>query len=146
MIIAPERSSVELSPQWRRLFAVIGVLGMALLVSSRQLEPDPRGFGTHEQLRIAPCYFRERVGDVCPLCGSTTAWAYATRGDLLAAVNANLAATLLCVAVGIGSLWAMAVATIGRLRFQPTCRWLLVVMTAWLAVAVLDWLRKLTAD
>ncbi len=114
-----------------------------LLVSARRLEPDPRGFGTHEQLGLTPCYFQELTGKVCPLCGGTTAWVHVLRGELAQAVRSNLAATLLCVGAVIGSLWLMWVAAHGRRpRRVPTSRVVLAVASVWLAVAVCDWLRK----
>ena len=61
------------SRQHRWMLAVLGSLGLTLLVTARNLEPDPRGFGTHEQLGLTPCYFQELTGHVCLLCGGTTA-------------------------------------------------------------------------
>jgi len=86
----------------RLMFAVAGILGLTLLVTARNLEPDPRGFGTHEQLGLTPCTFHELTGHVCPLCGGTTAWTQLLRGELIKATNANLGGMLLCVAVVIG--------------------------------------------
>ncbi len=128
----------------RLMLAVAGTLGLTLLVMARNLEPDPRGFGTHEQLGLTPCTFQELTGHVCPMCGGTTAWAHLLRGELMQASIANLGGMLLCVAVVIGSPWMLLVAMWGRWPIvQPTLRPLLVLASAWLAVVVLDWLRRL---
>lgn len=114
-----------------------------LLVAARSLEPDARGFGTHEQFGLKPCYFQKLTGKVCPLCGGTTAWAHALRGEVTQAANANFAAMLLCAGVAIGSLQAIWIVIRGqRPQHQITSRLLLLLASAWLAVAVFDWLRK----
>ena len=133
----------RLSWQLRLLIAAVGALGLTSMVIARSLEPDPRGFGTHEQLGLTPCYFNEITGKVCPLCGGTTAWAYVLRGEILQAASANLAAMLLCVVVATGSLRMLWVAIRGSWGAKPLAwRVMLVVASAWLAVAVCDWLRK----
>lgn len=132
------------SMQHRWMLAVVGIMGLTVLVMARDLEPDPRGFGTHEQLGLTPCTFQELTGHVCPLCGGTTAWTYLLRGDLMQAATANLGGMLLCVVVVIGAPWMLLVAMWGRWPMvQPTLRHLLVLASAWLAVVVLDWLRRL---
>jgi len=127
----------------RLVLVAVGVVGIALLMMARKLEPDPRGFGTHEQLGLTPCYFQEWTGHVCPTCGCTTAWAHALRGEFARAVRANLGGTLLCVVVGVGSPWLLLAASWGRWPvWHPTVRLLLVISFVWLAVVVLDWLRR----
>lgn len=120
------------------------MVGLTLLATARNLQPDPRGYGTHEQLGLIPCYFHELTKHVCPLCGGTTAWSHALRGQWQLAARANLGAALLCVAAVIGSPWLLLVAARGRwLLGQPTTRALLLLASVWLAVVVLDWLRRL---
>src|SRR5207247_577108 len=56
-----------------RLMFVAAALGMtALLGVARLVEPDLRGYGTHEQLGLPPCTFRLLTGIACPSCGMTT--------------------------------------------------------------------------
>ena len=43
-----------------------------MLLFGLWLEPDPRGFGTHEQLGLPPCGLRTFFGRPCPACGITT--------------------------------------------------------------------------
>lgn len=123
----------------------VGMVGIALLFAARQLEPDPRGYGTHEQLGLTPCYFQELTGHVCPTCGCTTAWAHALRGELSQAAQVNLGGMLLCVVVVIGAPWLLVSAVLGQwLISSPAIRPMLIVGSVWLAVVVLDWLRRIT--
>ena len=136
--------SIVRRPRSRLLLALAGILGLTLLATARNLDPDPRGFGTHEQLGLTPCYFQELTGHVCPMCGGTTAWAYLLRGEVMQASIANLGAMLLGVVVVISAPWMLLVAMWGRWPIaQPTLRHLLVLASAWSAVVVLDWLRRL---
>ncbi len=136
-------SADRLSPAGRLVLVALGAVGIALLLMARNLEPDPRGFGTHEQLGLTPCYFQESTGHVCPTCGCTTAWAHALRAEFSQAVRTNLGGTLLCVAVVIGSPWLLLTAAWGRWSFRrPTVQFLLASSLAWLGVVVLDWLQR----
>jgi hypothetical protein len=133
----------SLSPQGRVLLAALGLAAFALMATARTLNPDPRGFGTHEQLGLAPCWFTAVTGWPCPTCGMTTAWALAMRGNVLAACSANAGGAVLFVMMTLAALWAWASALAGRLIGRNWPRWFLWMGTAWLAVAVLDWARRL---
>ncbi|MCG8450556.1 MAG: DUF2752 domain-containing protein [Pirellulales bacterium] len=127
----------------RILLAAVAAGGLLLLMAARYLEPDPRGFGTHEQLGLTPCYFRQSTGHICPTCGMTTAWAHALRGDIGRAASTNLGGALLCLLVLWGAPWLMISTIMGRpwgVKLAPKV--LLVIATAWLAVTLLDWLRR----
>lgn len=56
--------------------AIVGVVTLSLLV-----EPDPRGFGTHEQLGMSPCRTMEVLGVPCPGCGVTTSVSLLWHGE-----------------------------------------------------------------
>ena len=58
------------------LLAIAGTAALGLLV-----EPDPRGFGTHEQLGMAPCRTMDLVGIPCPGCGVTTSVSLLWHGE-----------------------------------------------------------------
>ena len=134
----------KLSPGLRLALVTLASVGLLLLATARTLEPDSRGYGTHEQLGLTPCYFQLRTGQICPACGTTTAWAHATRGQLRQAVATNLGGTLLAATAVFVAPWLLAVAAMGRwLLLRPTFGLLLTVATSLLAVMLLDWLRRL---
>lgn len=57
---------------------------LALIVLGLWITPDPRGFGTHEQLGMPPCHFLAWTGIPCPGCGVTTSVSLAAHGDFTA--------------------------------------------------------------
>ena len=133
----------KLPPGVRVALATVAIVGLSLLAVARMLEPDTRGHGTHEQLGLTPCFFQQRFGMVCPSCGTTTAWAYLTRGQVRQALAANGAGTLLALLVVVAAPWLMVSSALGRWwPVEPTLILVLTVGTGLLAVAVLDWLRK----
>jgi len=89
--------------------ALAGALGLA-----RWLEPDDRGYGTHEQLGLPPCAFRALTGIPCPSCGMTTSFAWVVRGHLRAAARTNLAGCLMAISAAGLIPWCLASAVIGR--------------------------------
>lgn len=126
--------------------AAIGLAALCLLGTARRLTPDPRGYGTHEQLGLAPCGFARMTGVACPTCGTTTAWSHALRGELPAALAANAGGTVICGLAIVAAPWALASAAAGRwLLGRPTVKGLLIVGSAWLAVTLLDWLQRLVS-
>ena len=62
---------------------VVFVGGLAVLITAFFLSPDPRGFGTHEQLHLPPCFFLWLTHVPCPGCGLTTSFAYLAKGQFL---------------------------------------------------------------
>jgi sugar phosphate permease len=133
----------SLSPLGRALLAAVALAMFALMATARSLAPDPRGFGTHEQLGLARCWFTATTGWPCPTCGMTTAWAHGTRGDVTAACSANLGGALLLPIAGLAAVWALVSAAVGNMLGSWTPRLFLWMGTAWLAIAVLDWARRL---
>jgi hypothetical protein len=112
--------SAELSRRSRFLAAIVGAGLLAVLLLASQLRPDPRGWGTHEQLGLPPCTFLTVVGKRCPACGMTTAWANATHGRLADALRANASGTLLAGVALVVAAWALIVAVRGKtLAWHP---------------------------
>ena len=120
------------------IVSAVGLL--ALLGVAAALEPDPRGYGTHQRFGLPPCTFRVLFGRRCPTCGMTTAWACLVRGQLSGALRANVGGTLLAALAAVGAPWLLGSALRGRwLGWTPTDT-----VLAWLAVAValitlVDW-------
>lgn len=76
----------------------------------------------------------------------TTAWAYTVRGELAAALGANAGGALLCGFVAVGTVWVAASSLAGRwMMMIPSPHWLLGIGSGWLAITILDWVRKLVA-
>lgn len=80
-----------------------------------ELTPDERGWGTHEQLGLRPCWFVDRLGWPCPFCGMTTALSQMAHGRPLQALLTQPAG-----AIGAASAWMTAAACLG---FAFAGRW-----------------------
>lgn len=138
------RSEAELRGWARLVAAVLGLGLLAPLVTACLLTPSPEGRGTHQQLGLPPCTIVVLFGRPCPTCGMTTSWAHVVRGQLGAALRANVGGTLLCLIAMVAAPWLLASALRGR--------WVLGRLDsnvgAWIGVAValvtlLDWLWRL---
>ncbi len=96
----------------RRLAALfVALFSGALLAVAWSLSPAKEGIGTHRALGLPECSWPARFGVPCPSCGMTTAFAHATKGELLASVRAQPMGALLALATGmafVGSLWTLA--------------------------------------
>ncbi len=133
----------RISPVGRLVVAGVGLGALVLLLTASRLAPDPRGFGTHEQLGLTPCSFYRWTGRECPTCGATTAWAHVLNGEWSAALRTNLAGTLLCLAALVSVPWLLLSASVGRwLVARPTLRVLLVAGSGLIAIAVFDWAQR----
>ena len=91
------------------LAACVGAMAMAAW-----LEPDPAGYGTHSQLGLSACGMMTTTGLPCPTCGMTTAFALAIRGRWLEALHAQIAGSLLFVAVAMTAALSAVVLVTGR--------------------------------
>ncbi|MBA3481579.1 MAG: DUF2752 domain-containing protein [Pirellulales bacterium] len=139
--------SSALTHRGRLLLAACGVAAVVLLATARGLNPDPRGFGTHEQLGLSACGFTRLTGWRCPTCGMTTSWSHAARGNVRSALAASGGGTVLYAVTLLAAPWAMASAIAGRwLGGRPRVQVLLGIGGAWLTVTVLDWVRRLVAS
>jgi 4-amino-4-deoxy-L-arabinose transferase-like glycosyltransferase len=93
--------------------------GAAVLVGgfvlSAWLQPDPRGFGTHQGLGLPPCGFRVWFGVLCPSCGSTTSFAHFVRGEWDSAIRSNAGAFGMACLCAAAIPWLLFGAATGRL-------------------------------
>ena len=144
-----ETSSTErgtLSDSQRRWVAVLATALLFPWGVARWLDPDPRGHGTHEQLRLPPCSFVLLFGRRCPTCGMTTAWANLARCQLGAALRANVAGALLGLLALVAVPWLGLSAWRGRwLGWTPDGTMAFWVAMAVCAVALIDWVVRLSA-
>jgi hypothetical protein len=131
----------------RLLLATGGLAAIALIATARTLTPDPRGFGTHEQLNLPSCGFARLTGWRCPTCGMTTSWSHATRGNLRAALAASGGGTVLLALTALAAGWAIASAIAAKyVGGKPTGAVLLMICGACVAVTVLDWVRRIATS
>lgn len=112
---------VDFEPDDRRLspWARTVLVGIAVFLSAgfglaRSLEPDPRGYGTHQRLGLPECTIQSWFGRPCPGCGMTTSFAHFVRGNWRASAQANPAG--LWMAAGCLALipWCVVSAIRGR--------------------------------
>ena len=104
-----------LSPAARGLLAMWGLFLVAGFSLAFSLEPDPRGFGTHQSLGFPPCTFRTLVGIPCPSCGMTTSFAHFVRGEILPAARASASGLLIALVCAAQLPWIALSVVRGRL-------------------------------
>lgn len=85
-----------------------------LVVLGTLVHPDPRGFGTHEQLGLPACRMIEWFGVPCPGCGVTTSVALATHGHFLDAFKNQPFGLIVALAIPSFTLWALGGHLAGR--------------------------------
>jgi hypothetical protein len=76
---------------------------LVVLLTARSLHPEPNGFGTHTQLGLPPCLFRQWAALPCPTCGLTTCFCLLAHGYLRAGMECHpvgaLLFTLVCLSI-----------------------------------------------
>src|SRR3954468_17308327 len=92
VMVAPEERA---TPLGRVAWALLGAGAWAVTGVALWLRPDVRGFGTHQQLGLAPCGFSAATGIPCPGCGLTTSFANMAHGHIVNAFGAHLMGPLL---------------------------------------------------
>jgi hypothetical protein len=126
------------------------VLGFALgalvvtAVLAFAVEPDPRGFGTHERLGLPPCKPMQWWNIPCPGCGVTTSVALAGHGHFWASIHNQPFGFLTAIGLPLFGLWAIVMALRGRnLAIEIACWRLGWWGTALVVVMALSWAYKL---
>ena len=128
----------------RVLLAVWSLCLLAGFAVAVDVEPDPRGYGTHERLGLPGCTFRTIFGVPCPSCGMTTSFAYFVRGRFVSAAASNMAGLLLAAVCVLQVPWCWLSVVTGRLwkvtRPDLCLLWLVVVLSG---VSGLQWVLRL---
>lgn len=108
------------------------------------LEPNPRGYGTHQNLGLPPCTFRTLFKIPCPGCGMTTSFSYLMRGQIVPALRANAGGVLLAVVCAVQIPWCWWSAAAGRLAaVSDPSRCLVAIAIAVAGVCFLNWALRL---
>lgn len=124
------------------LWSLFLAAGFATAVS---LEPDARGFGTHQRLGLPPCSFRVMFGIPCPSCGMTTSFSNVIRGRFIDAARANVAGLMLAVVCLAMIPWSWRSVWTGRLwKIDNPDTALLWLLLAICGAALLQWAVRLT--
>lgn len=111
---------------------------------ARSLEPDPRGYGTHQRLGLPPCTFRMLCGIPCPSCGMTTSFAHLTRGRFTQAIQANLGGAVLALVCAAQVPWCWWSACRGRLvGVSQPANCLVTIVLALVGVCIANWMVQI---
>ncbi len=112
------------------MLGLAGVTLIGLLILGFAFAPDERGFGTHQQLGLQPCFPMEAWNVPCPGCGVTTSVSLAMHGEFWrSVVNQPFGfAVWLCFVLFV--LWAPVAhfrgrdlwADLQRLRYGPVLK------------------------
>ena len=117
---------------------------VALLALGLWLHPDPRGWGTHEQLGFRPCWPMKAWNVPCPGCGVTTAVALAAHGRLVASLATQPFGAVLCASAVAAAVWASSAHRRGRdLSVEVGALPWRQMLGALLVLLLLAWLYKL---
>jgi len=144
---APQPRSPE---HWFVLAAALAA-PLGLLLLALVLEPDPRGYGTHEQLGFQACLPIRLWNLPCPGCGVTTAVTLALHGQPAASLRAQPFGLVTIALVLGGALLAVRAhrrgrdlyAELGRLPWRtlgPALAALLVLCWGYKLLALRGWL------
>ena len=107
--VSPVRAGPLRAGLGLRVFSFIcaGAVTVVIGIVAR-LEPDPRGYGTHEKWTGQPCGFKFTTGMPCPTCGVTTTFvemAHFRPLEALVHQPFGVALFLLVLAAGVGWLY-----------------------------------------
>ncbi len=128
--------------RWLRLSLVlIAVLLAGTFVLAAYLNPYKDGRvwleGTHQQLGLPTCTFKDATGLPCPTCGMTSSFALFVRGDVVNSLRANAAGTMLAVLFLVVMPWSVLSALRGRWLFVRSVEWVFVRLVVGFMIFVL---------
>ena len=132
----------------KRLIAgPVGIVIVVVFAVAVWVTPDPRGFGTHQQLGMPPCAFRALVGINCPHCGLTTSFSWFVRGRFQKSIEPNPSRFILPIASVLVLIWSVVVSIRGSfVIIHEPGRFFLLGFAGWVLVSILIWLFKLFSD
>ena len=126
-------------------FIVAGAVGITLLIVAFRLKPNPKGYGTHQQLGLTRCSFIEFFGIQCPSCGMTTSWSNLMNGRIIQSFRANPGGALLGICTIVFAPWLFVSGLIGRWFYRnPNMAWLFFGTLGICAVTTIQWVIRVT--
>lgn len=138
------RQPSRLRPWVRLSLVLLALLLVGTFALAAYLNPyrDGRVWyeGTHQQLGLPTCTFKDVIGLPCPTCGMTSSFALLVRGDLVNSLRANAAGTLLALLL-LGVIpWSIAAALRGKWLFIRAPEWALVrIIVGFMILVLLRW-------
>lgn len=140
MIDNSQRPGYPVGIAGRVLLAVWCVFLTSGFLLAASLEPDPRGFGTHQRLGFPPCTFQVYFRVPCPSCGMTTSFSHFVRGEFLSSARANLAGLALAAVCAVQVPWSLISLWQGRLwRIEHPDRISLVLIVTLCLLSLFQW-------
>ncbi len=137
------RENERPTPGIRLLMGLFAAGLISVFALACRLQPDPRGFGTHLQLGLPPCQFKELTGLLCPHCGMTTSFSHVVRGEFFAAWSANPCGVLLASVSLFCIPCTLAVAGTGRwVLTRDPFRWLVFGAIGYVFFAFCIWIFR----
>jgi hypothetical protein len=135
--LSAPRATRRSQEHWILLAGSVGAFAI-FIVLALWSHPDPRGFGTHEQLGLPACGMMAWTGIPCPGCGVTTSIALFAHGRFLESLRNQPLGFLVALAIPLCALWTIASHFLGRdlardaalLRVKPFVIALFVVIAA----------------
>jgi len=140
----PAHRDLSVGFRGRWILAAWSLLLMAGFVLARSLDPDPRGFGTHQRLGLPPCTFRAVFGISCPGCGMTTSFSHYVRGSMAESVRTNPAGFALALVCTAMIPWCWLSLAKGRLLgVTDADRAILLLVVGVFALSLIQWSVRL---
>ena len=144
LIYSPRPRIARLTPAARLVSLAVAVGCLGVFAAAVVINPDPKGVGTHHQLRLEPCGMLRRTGVPCPTCGMTTSVSWFVRGQFLGSLYVQpmgfVLAGLLAMTFWAALYNALTARPVHRLLRSVPARYYLVPL---LALAVLAWMWKI---
>jgi hypothetical protein len=119
--------------------------GIVLLaVFAFLVEPDQRGFGTHEKLGLPSCKMMEWFHVPCPGCGVTTSVALAARGRVWDSIRNQPFGLIVALSIPLAVAWAVRGHFRGRDLYRDLNAVRLGPWAIWLGAALaISWAYKI---
>ena len=128
-----------------RLIAIAIAAGTSVLFAVAWcLEPDNRGYGTHQQLGLPECQFLRLTGWKCPQCGMSTSFAHIVRGQAVQAWRSNPCGPILAVVLAaVVFPWSVIAGLTGRSLLTRQPEFVILCMAGcYLLIATGTWLIR----